>query len=120
MASLLWLPKCLLLDYKLKVSGVDTASIKGYNREMTTHMTVASAVKSGSADCGMGIESVAKTMGLDFIPIGEESYDFIVTREVYEGQHFKRFLDVLKSDGFKTKLKDIGGYKLENIGEIVK
>lgn len=109
----------LLLDYQLKIQGVESSEIKGYQREMTTHMTVASAVKSGSADCGMGIESVAKTMDLDFIPVGEENYDFVVDRQVFEGSHFKRFLDVLKSDGFAKQLEAIGGYRIENIGALI-
>jgi putative molybdopterin biosynthesis protein len=109
----------LLLDYHLKKNGLKKDKIKGYNREMTTHMTVASAVKSRTADAGMGIESVARVMDLGFIPVGEESYDFIVTKEVYEKGIFKNFLDILVSDEFRNKLESIGGYKFENVGEII-
>lgn len=106
----------ILLDYLLKEKQVEGHEIKGYEREMTTHMTVASAVKSGTADCGMGIESVAATMALDFIPIGEESYDFIVSEDIYETSQFAIFLDYIQSEAFKDKLTALGGYRIEHIG----
>ena len=68
----------ILVDYQLKLMGMDTGKIKGYDREMTTHMAVAAAVSSGTADVGVGVLSAAKAMDLDFIPIGEESYDFAI------------------------------------------
>ena len=86
---------------------------------MQTHMTVASAVKSKTAHTGMGVLSVAKVMDLDFIAIGEESYDFIISKKMYESKIFKYFLEVLLSDEFKNKLNSIGGYSFENIGEVI-
>lgn len=109
----------LLLDYKLKESSISTDDIVGYNREMTTHMTVASAVKSGTADVGMGIESVAKVMDLDFIPIGEESYDFLVTKSVFESPLYSKFERVIKSKSFASRLEEMGGYRIESIGKVI-
>lgn len=109
----------LLLDYHLNKNNIDKADIKGYKREMTTHMTVASAVKSGTADTGMGIKSVAKIMDLEFLLIGEESYDFIVTKEIFGSDMFKSFLNTLLSEEFRNKLESIGGYGFENVGEII-
>lgn len=108
----------LLLDYLIKKNHLDKEEIIGYEREMTTHMTVASAVKSGTADVGMGIESVARVMDLEFLPIGEEDYDFIVAKTVYESQLYKGFEKVLKSESFAKKLNEMGGYRIENIGDM--
>ncbi|MEG1293299.1 MAG: molybdopterin biosynthesis protein, partial [Clostridium sp.] len=66
----------LLLDYLLKKEGVEPSAMKGYELEVATHMAVAAAVKGGTAAAGLGIESAARAMGLDFIPIGSEEYDF--------------------------------------------
>jgi putative molybdopterin biosynthesis protein len=109
----------VLLDYKLKENGINTQSVSGYEREMMTHMTVASAVKSGSADTGMGIESVAKMMDLEFIPIGEESYDFVVSKQILDSPLFEEFLSVLKSESFRKYVLSYGGYRIENIGEVI-
>jgi len=109
----------LLLDYQLKMKSIDHKSIAGYEREMTTHMTVASAVKSGTADVGMGIESVARVMDLDFIPIGEESYDFVIKKSFYESPLYKRFEEVIQSEAFAKRLNELGGYRIENIGKTI-
>jgi len=109
----------ILLDYLLNTNQISSDSIIGYNREMMTHMTVASAVKSATADVGMGIQSVASVMGLEFIPIGEESYDFLVAEDIYGSELYKKFESVITSETFKKKLDDMGGYRIENIGRII-
>jgi len=109
----------ILVDYLLKNEDIDPKGINGYRRELNTHMMVASAVKSGSADIGIGVLSAAKAMDLEFLPIGYEEYDFIARKDVTESEMFKCFLDCLKSDEFESELKKLGGYSLENTGQIV-
>ena len=109
----------ILVDYILKREGIDTASISGYEREMTTHMAVAAAVSSGSADVGVGVLSAANAMDLDFIPIGDEEYDFAIRSEYLELEMFKQFIDIIKSEEFKDTLLNLGGYGAEGIGEII-
>ncbi|MGV8147294.1 MAG: molybdopterin biosynthesis protein [Alkaliphilus sp.] len=109
----------ILLDYKIKELGLDSANIMGYEREMTTHMMVASAVSSGSADVGLGIKSAATAMGLEFILVGEEEYDFAINDKFLKEERVKIFIDVLKSDIFVDELKKLEGYSIENAGEII-
>lgn len=109
----------ILVDFILKKEGMDQTSISGYEREMTTHMAVAAAVSSGSADAGVGVLSAAKAMDLDFIPIGEEEYDFAIPEKYLEMDMFKQFIDIIKSEEFKDILLELGGYGAEDIGEII-
>ena len=109
----------ILVDYILSGEGIDPDSILGYDREMTTHMAVAAAVSSGSADVGVGVLSAAKAMDLDFIPIGEEEYDFAIPERYLELDMFKQFISIIKSEEFKEILLDLGGYGAEGIGKIV-
>ena len=109
----------ILVDYLLKKSNIDTEKIRGYEREMTTHMAVAAAIASGTADMGVGVYSAAKAMDLDFIPIGEEDYDFAIPRAFLGEDMIKLFLDVIKSKDFKDYLHKMGGYGTENTGEII-
>ena len=108
-----------LLDFELKKRNIPTESIDGYHREMTTHMAVAVAVQSEGTDVGLGIYSAAETMGLDFIPVGYEAYDFLVRNESLEEPGVKHFIEVLQSKAFHNKLKEIGGYILEQSGDII-
>ncbi|WP_373483754.1 molybdopterin biosynthesis protein [Acetobacterium sp.] len=109
----------VLLDYLLKTAQLDANQVLGYTREMNTHMMVASAVKSGSCDVGIGVLSAANMMELDFIPIGDEAYDFVILKENLGDPRVKIFIKVLKSPEFKDTLKRLGGYELEQPGEIV-
>ena len=109
----------VLFDYRLKQEGIDTADIRGYDREMTTHMAVAAAVAGDSADAGMGILSAANAMGLDFIEVGPEEYDFAVPVRFLELPHIKAFLEILKSEEFSDELKKLGGYETKGAGRII-
>jgi putative molybdopterin biosynthesis protein len=109
----------VLFDYLLKKEGIETAEILGYSREMNTHMMVASAVKSGSSDVGIGVLSAANMMGLDFIPIGDEEYDFAMLKENLADERVSQFIEVLKSQTFADDLNQLGGYRLESPGQII-
>ncbi|MCL2763865.1 MAG: molybdopterin biosynthesis protein [Treponema sp.] len=106
----------LFLDHLLKGEGINPGSIDGYTREGVTHMAVAAAVHGGSADAGLGITSAAKALDLDFIPMGEEEYDFALFSNLLKSEMINIFIDVLKSPGFHQKLD---GYTWAYAGEIV-
>lgn len=110
----------VLFDYRLQLAGLDLAEIEGYDREAATHMAVAAAIKSGSADAGMGILSAAKAMGLDFIPVGDEEYDFALPAKFLSYPMIQAFMEVLTSPAFKEKVAALGGYTTEHSGEIIK
>ena len=88
----------MFLDYKLKESEILVENINGYEREASTHMNVGSIITSGGADAGLGVLSAALACGLDFIPIGEEDYDFAVY--AYTLDRAGEFIDTLKSEKF--------------------
>lgn len=101
----------LLTDHLLQKSKIDSSGIRGYDRDMTTHMAVAAAVNGGSADVGIGVYSAAKAMRLDFVSIGYEEYDFAIPRIYMESEMIQAFLAVLHSQRFKEILKELGGYE---------
>ena len=57
---------------------------------MFTHLSVAAEVKVDEAAVGLGIYSAAKTMDIDFVPVADESYDLLMTKEFFESEHGKR------------------------------
>ncbi|MFR1303801.1 molybdopterin biosynthesis protein [Eubacterium callanderi] len=109
----------VLFDYLLKKKGIDPSQIVGYDRELNTHMMVASAVQSGSCDVGMGVLSAANMMGLDFIPVGDEEYDFIVAQENLEGEKVQAFLEALRGSELREALTELGGYGFDAPGKVV-
>lgn len=109
----------VLLDYHLGLENIEENSIRGYQRELNTHMAVATAVKTGSASAGLGVYSAAKAMDLDFVEVAFEDYDFLVPFESLEDDRIKKFIEVIKSGEFKDILESLGGYGFRNTGEVI-
>ena len=110
----------ILLDYKLKEHGIDPQKIRGYENEEYTHMAVAVAVKSGLADCAMGIYAASKALDLDFIPIVEEQYDLIIPSEYLDLGVIKMIIELISSDSFKERMHSLGGYDSSFSGRLWK
>lgn len=100
----------VLFDYLLKKYSISPDKINGYRNEEFTHTAVAALIAAGNADTGMGIYSSAKMYGLDFIPICNEEYDFLIGEDFIDSPMVKDFLKILKSNEFKKRLDEMGGY----------
>ena len=109
----------VLLDYKLKQAGLSPSQIEGYDKEAATHMAVAAAVSSEDIDAGMGIKPAADAMGLDFVEVGVEEYDFAIRKKDLDLPEVKAFIEILRSDEFHKKLDEMGGYGYHQAGKII-
>jgi putative molybdopterin biosynthesis protein len=78
--------------------------ISGYMSEAKSHSAVAAAVAHGRADVGVGIRTVAEMYGLDFIKVGDESFDFLVARDRVDKPAVQSFLGALRSKEFGSLL----------------
>jgi len=104
----------ILCDFLLKENGMEPSDLYGYEREEFTHTSVAAQIASGTADAGLGIYSAAKTYDLDFIPVCDEEYDFLIDEKAYDSEKVQKFLAVLRSDEIKERLSRMGGYETWN------
>jgi putative molybdopterin biosynthesis protein len=109
----------ILLDYHLAQLGISSMEIQGYKQEEYTHLTVAAAVASGRADCGLGIAAAAKALELDFIPLFQERYDIIIPREYYNSSLIAPLLGVLQKDDFRKAVEKLPGYDVTLMGKII-
>jgi putative molybdopterin biosynthesis protein len=105
-----------LLDYQLRRLAIPPEQIQGYPREAYTHLAVAAAVAAGGADAGLGILAAAKALGLDFVPVGEESYDLAMRRATLDHPGMKELLAVIASPVFRAAATALGGYDLRVSG----
>ena len=108
----------MLLDYELKKTGIDPASIPGYEREVTTHIAVALAVKSGEADAGLCVYSAAKALNLPFIPVANERYELAIRREHAADPRVAALIETIRSPEFTSILEQLGGYDSKETGMI--
>lgn len=109
----------ILLDYLLAQAGISPNSIYGYTREEPTHIAVATQIATGSADCGLGVYSAAHSLGLDFLPICDEEYDFLIRREFLELDLVRHFLEILGGADFAAACAEMGGYDVSGAGRVV-
>lgn len=106
----------ILFDRILSETGIDPAKIEGYDREFTTHLGVALAVRSGEADCGMGVYSAAKALGLSFTPLTTERYELVMYADALDDPRMAAIVDAISSDRFKEILHQMGGYRTAETG----
>ena len=109
----------ILTDFLSNQENLDTSAIYGYDREELTHTSVAAQIASGSADAGMGIYSAAMLYDLDFIPICIEEYDLIISDQVWDTPQVQQLIATMKSDAFRERILALGGYTLDNPGQII-
>ncbi len=111
----------VLLDYELKKHELDPRNVRGYERQEYTHLSVAVAVSSGLADCGLGILAAARALELDFVPLLEERYDLVVPREHFDGPLLAPLLANLRdtTSAFRADVKAMGGYGVDRMGDVL-
>jgi putative molybdopterin biosynthesis protein len=76
----------------------------GYSTEARSHNAVAAAVAQGRADWGVAIATVAHDVGLGFLPLQEEHYDFVVPRSRWERPAVQAFRELLEQESVRTAL----------------
>ena len=109
-----------LLDKQMRVSAINPKRVKGYRDEVFSHLDVASRIKAGLADAGIGVQSVASICGLDFVPLQRERYDLVIPKAHYETLSGLRILlDTIVSKPFRDELDALGGYDTREIGKVV-
>jgi molybdate-binding protein len=109
-----------LLDRQLESSGIQPARVKGYDNEVLSHLEVASRVKTGLADAGIGARAGASICDLDFIPLQRERYDLVIPKGYYDTlPGLRALLDTLVSRTFRDELEALGGYDTHESGKVV-
>lgn len=85
----------------------------------STEREAASLIAMGQADVGPGVRAVASEFGLDFVPIGWEAFDLAMHRGIFFRRLFQRLLDYLRGNECRRQANMLGGYDLEELGNLV-
>ena len=109
----------VLLDEQLRMNGISTDSLKGYEEELTSHFSVASAVASGQADAGVGIENVTKMINVDFVPLIKEQYDLVILKTKENLELLKTIKEAVCSTEYRSQLEQLNGYDLSLTGKVI-
>jgi putative molybdopterin biosynthesis protein len=108
-----------LLDKQLEASRIKPNRVKGYRDEVFSHLDVASRIRAGLADAGIGVRSAATICGLDFVPLQRERYDLVIPKTYYETlSGLQVLLDTIVSKSFRDELEALGGYDTRETGAL--
>lgn len=72
---------------------------QGYWNQPNSHNAVAAAVAQGRADWGVAIRPAAEALGLGFLPVAEEHYDFAVWQDPRDAAALQAFEAALGDSG---------------------
>ena len=108
----------VVLDELLAQQGVPAGAIRGYDEVEPSHTAAAHAVASGAADAALGIEIAARALGLDFVPLVQESYHLVCLKSALEEPAIAALLALLQSPRWQQRLAAMAGYTPHHSGEV--
>ena len=110
----------ILLDIQLKRLGIPASRVRGYDKIMKSHLTMAAAIAAGEADLAIGTERIARQIeGLDFIPLLEERFDFVIKKEMMETEAVQKLIKVLRDPAFRKEVAHFSGNDYRDLGKII-
>lgn len=110
----------ILMDTQLKRLGIPASHVKGYNKIMRSHLTMAAAIAAGEADLAIGTERISRQIdGLDFIPLLEERFDFVIKKEMLGTDKVQKLIKVLNNPAFRKEVAHFSGNDYRDMGKII-
>lgn len=80
----------------------------GYGVQTKSHNAVAAAIAQRRADWGLAIDTIARQYDLGFIPMQQESYDFVIPKSRIDRPAVQAFVTLLGDAATREKLIDLG------------
>ena len=105
---------------QLKKLGLSASELQGYDRIMSSHLTMATAIAAGEADIAIGTERVSRQVdNLDFIPLLEERFDLVIKKDAMDREPIKKLLEILNASAFRREAAHFSGNDYRDLGKIV-
>ncbi len=77
---------------------------------------IAQAIQAGRADTGIATRAVARSAGLDFVPVVWEPFDLLMRQRDYFRPPLQALIKFLQSDELAARAREMGGYDLSQSG----
>ena len=79
---------------------------------------IAQAIRAGRIDCGIATRSVARSAGLDFLPLTWERFDLVMRRRDYFMKGPQALFEFMRQAGFRDRASELGGYDVSDTGAV--
>ncbi len=108
----------LLLDRLLTQTGIAAEALTSVQVPVRSETDVGLAILEGSADAGLAVASVARSLKLDFVPLHRERFDLAIDRRAYFEPPVQALLAFTRTNEFARRVEHLGGYDVSGIGSI--
>ncbi len=108
----------LLLLSILARDGIALRDVVTVKPPCATGTDIAQAIRAGRADCGIATRSVARTVGLDFLPLTWERFDLVLRQREYFLPGIQTLVDFMRGTPFAERAAELGGYDIGEAGRV--
>jgi putative molybdopterin biosynthesis protein len=108
----------LLLLALVTRAGIGLDDLKLAKPVLPTGPDIAQAVRSGRIDCGIATRSVAKSAGLDFLPLTWERFDLVMRQRDYFMKGPQTLFDFMRQHVLRDRAAELGGYDVSDAGAV--
>lgn len=106
-----------LLDDLMLEQGISGKQVKGYENVTSGHLPAARLVRSGTVDCCISTQAVARALALDFIPLAQKPYHLVIRRSQLTYPPIQTLLEVLGRASFRREVEAYTGYSMRTAGD---
>ena len=100
----------VILDTHMARLQLKPKQVRGYERLAAGHLAAAQEVKAGAADCCVATEAAARAFGLEFVPMEEARYDWVMRKQDVELATVQALLNTIALGAFRRELEWAAGY----------
>lgn len=107
-----------LFDAQLEAHGMTRDDLDALPNCARTEEELAITLHDGKAEAGFGLGALAGLYDLGFSPTHSERLDLAIWRRAYFDAPMQKLLRFLRSDPFKARASEFGGYDLTGLGQV--
>jgi putative molybdopterin biosynthesis protein len=108
----------LLLLALLARAGIALDDLKLAKPAFPTGPDIAQAIRAGRIDCGIATRSVAKSAGLDFLPLAWERFDLVMRQRDYFTRGPQALFEFMRQPVLRDRAAELGGYDISEAGAV--
>ena len=108
----------LLLLALLARAGIALDELKLAKPAFPTGPDIAQAIRAGRIDCGIATRSVARSAGLDFLPLTWERFDLVMRQRDYFMKGPQALFDFMRQQVLRDRAAELGGYDASDAGVV--
>lgn len=108
----------MLLDVLLARADANQKDLNRLEPPCLTGPDLATAIRTGRADCGIATRAAARAAGLEFVPLILENFDLLMRQRTYFQPPLQALIRFLAEEGFIARAAELTGYDTSPAGQI--